>query len=551
MLAGGGVLGILLLILAVSLAGGGDSEAQPPATPSLSPGAPATAGGPTPSEKITNELRALAKKPISVAVGDRRESLDPAQSGLKLDVEATVGAAVAAGADLATVTATQVPPVVVVDKKKLSRAVAGVAEELDRPVRDGGIRFDGAKAVAVDPREGQTIDTVKAAEVIRAGYLTATGPIQLPVKTVDPKVPAAEVARMLTAYAQPAVASPVTLVVGPGQSVVVSPENIADHLTFAAPDARTLQARLDIEALLDDVDTGGLLRGPLRNATWKFVGTRAVLVPSRAGRSVDVPDLQRRLLDLLPQPGARTLPVALLENVQPTFHTSTARAMGIVERLSTFTQAYPYAAYRVHNISRAARYVDGTVLAPGQMFSLNEAVRPRTEANGYVEGIVINRGRFDTSVGGGVSAFATAMWDAAFYAGLERVEQRAHTLYISRYKAGLEATITGTEVDLVFRNDSPHSVLIKASAGNTGVTVSMWGTKRFDIEAQTGPRYKVVKAIPVYDTAAACKPQQPVDGFVIDVTRVFRPKGGGAVLKAEKLTSYYDPTNKIVCGPAP
>lgn len=73
---------------------------------------------------------------------------------------------------------------------------------------------------------------------------------------------------------------------------------------------------------------------------------------------------------------------------------------------------------------------------------MNDTVAERTVENGYAEGVVVGEGGVLTKdMGGGVSAATTATWTAAFFAGLEKVEQHAHSIYISRYTPGLEATV--------------------------------------------------------------------------------------------------------------
>jgi hypothetical protein len=224
----------------------------------------------------------------------------------------------------------------------------------------------------------------------------------------------------------------------------------------------------------------------------------------------------------------------------------------------------------VQNIGTGARAINGTLLKPGDVYSMNDTLGERTEKNGYTEGFVIQNGRFEKELGGGVSTLATTTWDNAFFAGLERVEQRAHSLYISRYKAGLEATVSYGSLDLRFRNDSPHGVLITASSTNTSVTISMWGTKRYDVTAEPNPvagrdasevvgRYNIRKPKKVYDDAKrkpgsdtpACEPQAGVEGFDIDIRRVFHPVGSSSVVKSETLTTRYQATNQIICGAKP
>lgn len=60
--------------------------------------------------------------------------------------------------------------------------------------------------------------------------------------------------------------------------------------------------------------------------------------------------------------------------------------------MSTFTTYYPHADYRNINIGRAAELVNGTVLEPGEIFSLNDTVGERTVANGFTEGYIISNG---------------------------------------------------------------------------------------------------------------------------------------------------------------
>ena len=118
---------------------------------------------------------------------------------------------------------------------------------------------------------------------------------------------------------------------------------------------------------------------------------------------------------------------------KPDFTTQEARDLQIKERVSTFTTYYPYADYRNVNIGRAAELVNGTVLKPGETFSLNDTVGERTRANGFTEGYIIQDGILMHDLGGGVSQMATTTFNAMFFAGLEDVEHKPHSFYIDRY----------------------------------------------------------------------------------------------------------------------
>jgi vancomycin resistance protein YoaR len=120
--------------------------------------------------------------------------------------------------------------------------------------------------------------------------------------------------------------------------------------------------------------------------------------------------------------------------------------------------------------------VRGAVVAPGETFSLNDFVGPRTTAKGFAEAGVIYNGRFTTDVGGGVSQFTTTLFNTAFFAGLDFVEYQAHTIYISRYPYGREATLSHPKPDLKFTNTTPFGILLWPTYTDTSVTVTMYST---------------------------------------------------------------------------
>jgi vancomycin resistance protein YoaR len=243
-----------------------------------------------------------------------------------------------------------------------------------------------------------------------------------------------------------------------------------------------------------------------------------------------------------------TVPVGTRE---PSLTTEQAKALGVKERLSTFTQNFPYAPYRVQNIGEAARRVNGTLLMPGETFSLNDTIKERTEENGYTEGFVVGAGGvFDEALGGGVSAAATTVWTGAFFAGMERVQTIAHSIYISRYQPGLEATVAWGIFDMKFRNDTPNAVFITAGTTNSSMTVSFWGTKEYDdITAEFGARKSIVPYEKIYDESEDCLGQNGVDGFTITVDRVFYKDG--EEVEREPITTRYKPAPDVTCGPKP
>ena len=150
--------------------------------------------------------------------------------------------------------------------------------------------------------------------------------------------------------------------------------------------------------------------------------------------------------------------------------------------MGEFTTPHNCCETRVRNIQRIADIVRGVYLVPGETISLNEYVGPRTVENGFFSAGAIRQGHLIEEVGGGVSQFATTIFNAAYFAGMDFVEYRSHSLYFSRYPYGREATISNPAPDLVMTNTTNHPILIWTSYTDESITVSMYSTKHIEIE---------------------------------------------------------------------
>jgi vancomycin resistance protein YoaR len=198
----------------------------------------------------------------------------------------------------------------------------------------------------------------------------------------------------------------------------------------------------------------------------------------------------------------------------------------------------------------AAAKIDGTIVEPGETFSLNEATGPRGLAQGYVEAGVISGGDFTTSVGGGVSQLATTIFNAVFFAGLEDVHHKPHSYYISRYPPGREATVWYDSLDLKWRNDSETGVLVDTSWAPGSLTVTFYGTKRYEIESLTSNRYDVTApAVQEKPDDGSCTPAAGSAGFSVTVTRVFRDLASGAEVRREDFRTRYAAQPTVRCIP--
>ena len=144
-------------------------------------------------------------------------------------------------------------------------------------------------------------------------------------------------------------------------------------------------------------------------------------------------------------------------------------------------RSYPFNPTRTLNLEAGTAHINGTLVMPGDRFSLLDALRPISTSNGYHSSGVVENGFESNAVGGGLSQVSTTTFNAAFEAGLKDVTHQPHSRYFSRYPEGREATLWDPSIDMVFENNTGHGVLIQAYVTDSDVVVKMWGTDVFEI----------------------------------------------------------------------
>ena len=242
--------------------------------------------------------------------------------------------------------------------------------------------------------------------------------------------------------------------------------------------------------------------------------------PATVGRTVDVEAATARLrsLVLTADPRPQLLPV---RTVQPAITTAAAQRVRTV--IGTFTTRFTPGQPRATNIRRIAQIVDGTWIAPGAEFSLNRTAGRRTRGRGFVADGAIVDGALTDEVGGGVSQFATTLFNAAFFAGLPILEHKPHSFYISRYPAGRESTVYYGGIDVRFRNDTAFPVLVRTRSTAGSVTAELYGDNGGRrVVSTSGPRRA-----------------RSGGGFRIDVTRT--TTGGDGHGGRRVFSTSYDP----------
>lgn len=132
--------------------------------------------------------------------------------------------------------------------------------------------------------------------------------------------------------------------------------------------------------------------------------------------------------------------------------------------------------YRLNNVIVAAKAMDGTILMPGEVFSYNETLGPRTQANGYLPAPAYIGGKTVDDVGGGICQNSSTLYMAVLRANLEIVERTNHMYTVGYVPDGLDATVAYNAIDFKFRNNTDYPILMEAKVSGRKMYVTLRGT---------------------------------------------------------------------------
>ena len=148
------------------------------------------------------------------------------------------------------------------------------------------------------------------------------------------------------------------------------------------------------------------------------------------------------------------------------------------DRLSYFTTMYdPGDRDRSTNLRLACEKLNGKVIMPGETFSYNKTLGPRTVAAGYKNGKVYENGKVVDGIGGGICQISSTLYNAVLMANLEIVERRNHQFVTSYVGPGRDATVVYGVTDFKFKNTRTYPIRLVASSKNGVATISIFGIK--------------------------------------------------------------------------
>ncbi|MBQ5778267.1 MAG: VanW family protein, partial [Oscillospiraceae bacterium] len=141
------------------------------------------------------------------------------------------------------------------------------------------------------------------------------------------------------------------------------------------------------------------------------------------------------------------------------------------------THFSPKKVERTSNVRLAASLVNGTILNPGEEFSYNKVVGPRTTARGFKAAAIFAQGEVVDGIGGGICQVSSTIYMAALRANMKITERKNHAFYVDYTPKGEDATVVYGSIDFRFKNTSAYPIKIVATSKNNYIRVQLMGTE--------------------------------------------------------------------------
>ena len=515
--------------------------------------------GGTTSEEAAALLEAyeqeLQTTPATFAVEGTEFALDPLKVALRADIEAAVESAMVQRSyaffegfipwvtsfgdqialDLVWSLDDEAVEQHLVDWER--QAITNPAYEGAVAVVDGAVTFEY-------PATGVAIDRAKAYPLIASLLASpARSSKNLALATADPTLSDDDIDTTVAVIEQMLSRPAVLTDVGRGVAFVLDRNQLAEaiRIDIVKNSDATIEVSLS-EAVVTrylSVSRAELVIPPI-NADFDIdIDTNTVsIIASQNGRVVDPRAATAALLAAATTGLSKALPY--MEGGAPEYTTADAEAFGPLGLVSEFTTNMP-GVNRVHNIQLMADTIDGYVVWPGEEFSINDVVGKRTEEGGYLRDGAIIKGEVTccdepANVGGGVSQYGTTIYNAIFFGCYEDIDHSPHSLHISRYPEGREATLGFPAPDVRFGNDTEAPVIIRNTYTDSTITVKFYGNNGGRVcTAERGERFAHTSPKLVYDANPKVEPgtEQVVSkgsgGFSVTVTRVMTMPDGTVI----------------------
>ena len=208
------------------------------------------------------------------------------------------------------------------------------------------------------------------------------------------------------------------------------------------------------------------------------------VVPHVVGLSFDVAQAEQEF-SAVPEGGELRIP---LDQTMPQVTQEELEAKLFSDVLGECSTNIGGSSNRLSNVILAAQFINGTILMPGDVFSYNDTVGPRTSARGFLPAPAYVGGQTVDEVGGGICQDSSTLYLAALRANLKIVERVNHMYAVGYVPDGMDATVAWGAIDFRFENDTDYPIKIVATVTGRTMQVVLYGTKTDDITVRVTNR---------------------------------------------------------------
>jgi vancomycin resistance protein YoaR len=455
--------------------------------------------------RVENVAADYGETPVELVVGDVVYETTAADIGLMVDERATTESALETGDSsfvlarpfswaLSLFSEKQAPLHFQVNAEQVAAHVIALEGDARTPPTEPTVELVEGSFDVVPGIDGTGLDTADIAQQLPGAADAAADDelvavrLELDVGPIPP-VGSEEAAQDAADAAEALVSEPVEITTGSGNRTI-SPEQLHSWVQLSSnPDGTVIETFGEAKAAATLRRAFADIEGHPTNASFTLEGGVPVIRGDQPGTICCTEGSAAKILAAL-QGGTRTVELELTEG-PASFTTADAEEYGIKEPVGGnfawrsgapttaapgFTTYHDPTGARITNIHRMADLVRGAVIAPGESFSINDHVGERTVEKGFVPAGAISSGQHVQEVGGGVSQFATTMFNAAYFAGLQIDASQAHSEYFDRYPRGREATMGFPTPDVRFTNDTPYGIMIWTSYTQSSLTITLYST---------------------------------------------------------------------------
>lgn len=450
-------------------------------------------GGKTPEEArdLVEERLAENVPPEITLTGAGEEVVLPSQDlGIAFDPDSTLERAYAVGRNGgigkrlsqrldASFGGTSVGADVNYESGVVQDAVERLAQSVDQEPTNATLLFSGVTAEAQEGGEGYKLNREATVKNVRGAISSLESEAAGVGSTVEPAITTGE-AEQAAEKVNLALEQPSTFELG-DEKWTLEPEQLSQTLTVTN-DGSGLELGIEADrfaALVPEMYSE--VQTEPKDAGFVFVNGSVEVEPAQPGRQLDegklIGDLNENLFE-----GRHSFQVPVSESRQPELTTEEAESLKPTKLLGKFKTNYEMVddpdGARTYNLDIAAQAINQTVLAPGEIFSVNDTVSQLD----YREAKVFQEGLIQYAEGGGLCQVASTMYVAATRAGLEIVERNPHYALLEYIKPGFDSTVWfgdaygNGELDSRFKNTTDAYVLLREWVDEDGNMYSeVWG----------------------------------------------------------------------------